>query len=214
MESVVEGVIVEWRKAVGDQIAADEILVEVSTDKVDIEVPSPRSGTVAEILVQPGDSFASRPRSPSSRRARSTTGAPTPSAPAAPATPAPASAAGDPLAANATPPARRAAAEAGVDLATVTGSGPGGKIRRDDVRLERRHRPPGPSPADERIQLKGPASVLADYMDASREIPTATTFRTLNVAALDERRASFNAALKGAAAPRSSPTPTSSHGRS
>src|SRR3954452_15789104 len=54
-ESVTEGTILEWAKSVGDHIEVDETLVEVSTDKVDAEVPSPASGTVAEILVQAGD---------------------------------------------------------------------------------------------------------------------------------------------------------------
>ena len=48
-ESVTEGTIIEWKKAVGDPVAQDEIIVEVSTDTVDLEVPSPASGTLAEI---------------------------------------------------------------------------------------------------------------------------------------------------------------------
>src|SRR5215210_8547820 len=54
-ESVTEGTITKWFKAVGDQVAEDEPLFEVSTDKVDSEVPSPASGYVAEILVEEGD---------------------------------------------------------------------------------------------------------------------------------------------------------------
>ncbi|MBX5440336.1 MAG: biotin/lipoyl-binding protein, partial [Solirubrobacteraceae bacterium] len=54
-ESVTEGVILEWAKSVGDPIEADETLVEISTDKVDAEVPSPASGVVAEILAQQGE---------------------------------------------------------------------------------------------------------------------------------------------------------------
>ena len=54
-ESVTEGTILEWRKAVGDAVEADETLVEVSTDKVDAEVPSPAAGTIAKILVAEGD---------------------------------------------------------------------------------------------------------------------------------------------------------------
>src|SRR3984893_12826875 len=54
-ESVSEGTILEWRVKVGDFINADETIVEISTDKVDLELPSPASGTVSEILVEEGD---------------------------------------------------------------------------------------------------------------------------------------------------------------
>jgi 2-oxoglutarate decarboxylase len=52
-ESVSEGVVLEWAKAVGDPIEADETIVEISTDKVDAEVPAPASGTLTEILAEP-----------------------------------------------------------------------------------------------------------------------------------------------------------------
>src|SRR6266496_1501062 len=54
-ESVTEGTILEWRKQVGDPVEQDETLVDISTDKVDTEVPSPVAGTLAEILVQPDE---------------------------------------------------------------------------------------------------------------------------------------------------------------
>ena len=54
MESVTEGVVVEWRVAVGDAVAADQIVVEVSTDKVDLEVPAPAAGRLASIAVEAG----------------------------------------------------------------------------------------------------------------------------------------------------------------
>ena len=53
-ETVTEGTILRWAKQVGDTIAEDEVLVEISTDKVDTEVPSPVSGTILEILVEEG----------------------------------------------------------------------------------------------------------------------------------------------------------------
>src|SRR5271167_1159679 len=53
-ESVTEGTILEWRVKVGDSIKADETIVEISTDKVDLELPSPASGTVSEILIEEG----------------------------------------------------------------------------------------------------------------------------------------------------------------
>ena len=54
-ESITEGTILEWRKEVGDTIAADEILLEIGTDKVDSEIPSPNAGVIAEILAEPND---------------------------------------------------------------------------------------------------------------------------------------------------------------
>ena len=54
-ETVTEGTILRWAKQVGDSVSADEVLVEISTDKVDTEVPSPASGTVLEILVAEGE---------------------------------------------------------------------------------------------------------------------------------------------------------------
>src|SRR5688500_10311598 len=52
--SVSEGTILEWRKAVGDQVAADEPIADVTTDKVDVEIPCPAAGVLAKILVEPG----------------------------------------------------------------------------------------------------------------------------------------------------------------
>src|SRR6478609_7623362 len=57
-ESVTEGTVLEWRKQVGDQVEADEPLVDVSTDKVDAEVPAPASGTLTAIHVQPDETVA------------------------------------------------------------------------------------------------------------------------------------------------------------
>src|ERR671932_93779 len=54
-DSVSEGTVLEWAKRHGDPVAADETIVEISTDKVDAEVPAPASGVIAEILAQPGD---------------------------------------------------------------------------------------------------------------------------------------------------------------
>ena len=66
-DSVVEGTILEWHKQEGDSIEADETLVEISTDKVDAEVPSPVSGTIVKLYAAEGDTSASAPRWPRSR---------------------------------------------------------------------------------------------------------------------------------------------------
>ncbi|MDO5750171.1 MAG: 2-oxoglutarate dehydrogenase, E2 component, dihydrolipoamide succinyltransferase [Rothia sp. (in: high G+C Gram-positive bacteria)] len=132
-ESVTEGTITRWLKEVGEQVEVDEPLVEVSTDKVDTEVPSPVAGTLLEIRIQEdedaevgqvlaiiGDaSAAAAPAAPAAAPA-----------PAAPAAPAPAAAEGE---AYVTPLVRKLAKDNGIDLATVQGTGVGGRIRKQDV---------------------------------------------------------------------------------
>jgi len=198
-ESVTEGVILEWAKSVGDPIEADETLVEISTDKVDAEVPSPASGTVAEILAEAGDTVSV---GQVLARLQSTNGAPAKAAPtpseapdsatnggrAAPAAPAP-----DGV--QATPVARRVAAAQGVDLSRVTGTGPGGRITKADV-LNGGSAPAAGVGGDgiKGELIKGGAAMLARYMDESRSIPTATSFRTMTVTTMDGRRKELKAA--------------------
>ena len=146
-ESVTEGVITRWLKSVGDAVDADEPLVEISTDKVDTEIPAPVSGTLAAIAadtdatVEVGAEIA---RISIGASTPAPTVAPAPAAPAAPeaSTPAPSAAeAGTPGAgspdlnagAYVTPLVRRLAAQHDIDLSTVTGSGVGGRIRKADV---------------------------------------------------------------------------------
>jgi 2-oxoglutarate dehydrogenase E2 component (dihydrolipoamide succinyltransferase) len=146
-ESVTEGTITRWLKQVGDTVSADEALLEVSTDKVDTEIPSPAAGTITQILV--GEDSTAPVGSVLAVIAVSGS-APAPSASVAPSTPAAAAPINIPVApavfqapvssndsensdAYVTPLVRKIAAENGVDLATVTGSGVGGRIRKQDV---------------------------------------------------------------------------------
>jgi 2-oxoglutarate dehydrogenase E2 component (dihydrolipoamide succinyltransferase) len=153
-ESVTEGTITRWLKAVGDQVAVDEPLVEISTDKVDTEIPAPVAGILISIAA-PEDSVvevgAELGRIGSQVGAPVHT-APNPPTPAAPAPVAPAPVAPKPVVPTAassvpesvvaddsagggyvTPLVRRLAAETGVDLAKVTGTGAGGRITKADV---------------------------------------------------------------------------------
>src|SRR5436305_974390 len=126
-ESVTEGVVLEWHVKVGDQIKADATIVEISTDKVDVELPSPASGTVSEILVAEGDTVTVGQviaRIAVGDGAAAPAGAPPAEgngAASEPATPAPASA--PPEGTRVSPVAARAAAAEGVDLARVSGTG-------------------------------------------------------------------------------------------
>ncbi|MEA2177790.1 MAG: hypothetical protein QOG77_1087, partial [Solirubrobacteraceae bacterium] len=178
-ESVTEGVILEWLKNVGDSVEQDEGIVEVSTDKVDAELPSPATGVITETLVEVGETVTvgqvvARMRGGAApAKADSNGGAAAPAKEA----PKPATA---PDGVKATPVAKRAAAVEGVDLAKVSGTGPGGRITKEDVLRGE----DGPSATP----LKGGAATLARYMDESRQIPTATSFRTVAVTALDGRR--------------------------
>jgi len=204
-ESVTEGTILEWSVKVGDEVSDGDTVVEISTDKVDMELPAPASGTIMEILAADGDTVnvgqvigrmsvhaGARRGGSAPTRATATAGNGTASAPV-PSTP---SVDDD---ANASPIARRVAAAEGVDLARVTGSARGGRITKADV-LAAGQAPKsngaggaGLSPAGSTL-IKGSGAVLARYMDESRSIPTATSFRTLTVTTLDARRKQLKAA--------------------
>ncbi|MET7906462.1 2-oxoglutarate dehydrogenase, E2 component, dihydrolipoamide succinyltransferase [Streptomyces sp. NPDC005355] len=172
-ESVTEGTVTRWLKEVGDSVEADEPLLEVSTDKVDTEIPAPAAGTLLEILVGEDETAevgaklavigtaaqgaaapapaapapaqeapapepvqeAPAPQAPSAPEPVAPEPAPAAPAPAAPAPSAviPAPTAPEAEGAYVTPLVRKLAAENGVDLSTVKGTGVGGRIRKQDV---------------------------------------------------------------------------------
>jgi 2-oxoglutarate decarboxylase len=194
-ESVTEGTILEWAVKVGDTVEDGQTVVEVSTDKVDMELPAPTAGTITEILVGEGDTVtvgqviarmqvgagAAKPAAPSSSSSGNgaTTAAPQPQLQPAPAVPDDA---------KVSPVAARVAAAEGIDLGAITGTGPGGRITKADV-LDAKNGDAAPATADgQRTLMKGGAAMLARYMDESRAIPTATSFRTIAVTAMDTRR--------------------------
>ena len=147
-ETVTEGTITRWFKKVGDTIAADEPLFEVSTDKVDTEVPSPVAGTVTEIRVAEGETVAvgtviavvgaagaaPAPAPAPVAAAPAPVAAPAPAPVVAPA-PAPAPVVAAPSQTNKllSPVVRRLVTEHQIDIDALTGSGPGGRITREDV---------------------------------------------------------------------------------
>jgi pyruvate dehydrogenase E2 component (dihydrolipoamide acetyltransferase) len=151
-ESVTEGTVTQWLKKVGDTVEVDEPLLEVSTDKVDTEVPSPVAGTLVEILADEDDTVdvgeaiarigdaaaAAAPATPEPEP--EPVKEPEPEPEPEPAKPEPAKeekpAATQPAEGNlpyVTPLVRKLADKHGVDLSTVTGSGVGGRIRKQDV---------------------------------------------------------------------------------
>src|SRR5215207_2105496 len=200
-ESVPEGTVLEWHVSEGDSVEEGDTVVEVSTDKVDAEVPAPASGTITKILVGPDETIEVGKPMAEMTKGDGPSGdgasAPTPRKEAEEEQ-APASATdaedGD---TRATPVARRAAQANGVDLAGVKGSGAGGKVRKADVLSAEGDGAAAPSAAKGEAQpLRGPAASLAKAMNESRSIPTATSFRELAVDTLDAKRKALNAVLK------------------
>src|SRR5919108_611943 len=219
-ESVTEGTVLEWHKREGEFVEEGETVVEVSTDKIDaevpapasgtitkivkgedetieVEVPAPASGTITKILVQPDETVqvgqplaemavgAARAPGPKGRERppeQESATAARPGAEAAaerapeqePATAAPVDAEGAD-GKRASPVARRIAAASGIDLSSVKGSGPGGKVIKADV-LAAANGEPGaptaaPAPAAEAGEakpLRGPAGMLVEAMNESR----------------------------------------------
>jgi len=157
-ETVTEGVVSQWLKQPGDPVAFDDPLFEVSTDKVDSEVPSPYDGVLLEILVNEGETVAigtavARIGEPGAATA--------PSPPAASPSAAPAAGNGRP-GVLLSPVVRRLAAEHGIDLAALPGSGAGGRIRREDVQQAIAARPaPAPAAAPAAAAPAAPAQAVS-----------------------------------------------------
>src|SRR3954454_9125269 len=184
-ESVTEGTILEWAVKVGDQVSDGDTVVEISTDKVDMELPAPAAGTITEILAEEGDTVTVG--QVIARMALGTNGASAAPAESAPPAEAPAPAAAVPAGTNVSPVAARIAAAEGIDLSQIQGTGPRGRITKADV-LNGGNGATAAAAAAEALPLRGGAAMLARYMDESRTIPTATSFRTMTVTTLDGRR--------------------------
>jgi len=196
-ESVSEGTVTRWLKGVGDSVAADEALLEVSTDKVDTEIPSPVAGTIISIDV-PVDTTV-----PVGARLAVIGGAGAVAAPVAPATPAPAApvvaapvvaapvvaapvvaapvvaapvvaapvVATQPLDAYVTPIVRKLASELGVNLASVTGTGVGGRIRKEDVQAAAPKAAPAAVASTPMVSTQSAAPATAPAQHSTATVP-------------------------------------------
>jgi pyruvate dehydrogenase E2 component (dihydrolipoamide acetyltransferase) len=168
--SVTEGTITKWLKQEGEHIEADETLLEISTDKVDTEVPSPASGTVTQILVQEGETVAVGTTLARIGGAAgvAATPSPEPEAPAAVApaveTPVPVAAA-EPTSGNGrafvSPVVARIAAEHGIDPAAVPASGRGGRVTKQDILAVVAQPQAAPAPAAPAPAAPAPAAPAA-----------------------------------------------------
>ncbi|MCT1789764.1 2-oxoglutarate dehydrogenase, E2 component, dihydrolipoamide succinyltransferase [Dermabacter hominis] len=183
-ESVDSGTVVRWLKEVGDEVEADEPLLEVSTDKVDTEVPSPIAGTLQKILVQEDEeaevgaaiavigSGAPSDASPAPAAPAASSDVPAPkaeeiSAPAASASQTVSSS--NNSQAYVTPIVRKLAADNGIDLASVKGSGIGGRIRKQDVQdaIDAKAKPEAPAPAAAPAAAAAPSKKEAPKVEVS-----------------------------------------------
>lgn len=265
-ESVTEGTVTRWLKNVGDRVEVDEPLLEVSTDKVDTEIPSPVAGVVEEILVaedetvevgtplvrigdgsgaaaaapaaeaapapaaaapvepapaaaapvEPAPAPAAEPAAAAAPAAEPAAAAPAPApapepapapapAPAptaAPAAPAPATPAAAPAhaAAYITPIVRKLAAEHGVDLTRVTGTGVGGRIRKQDVLAAAggAHAAPASRPAPEVSPLRGTTAAMSRLRKVIAERAVASMQSTAQLTTVVEVDVTRLAALRTA----------------
>jgi pyruvate dehydrogenase E2 component (dihydrolipoamide acetyltransferase) len=196
-EGLTEGEVARWLVAEGQEIAEDDPLVEIQTDKTTVEIPSPAAGKVARILVAEGEvapvgtvlvvigddacsDSLSVADAPENDRREADAGRPTPIAPPSGGV-------------RATPLVRRIASDLGVDLTTVTGTGPGGRITEADVRaaggtfegqtLGR------VSETGRRIPVRGVRRLIADHLTtAHREIPAVTFVEECDFTGLDTKR--------------------------
>jgi 2-oxoglutarate dehydrogenase E1 component len=221
-ESVTEGIVLEWHVAEGDFVNEGDTVVEVSTDKVDAEVPAPMDGVITKLLVSVDDEVpVGSPMAEMEAGEGSSQGSQASAAgPGQGGSPAgedvasfsdsppghPQSGAGNgggtkvgngSADVRATPVARRVAEATGVDLSAVSGSGPGSKVTKGDVLAagSGNGAAAAASVGTEKA-LRGPAAMLAKAMDESRAVPTATSFRTIAVDTLDAKRKAINAVLK------------------
>ncbi len=160
-ESVTEATVSAWFKSVGDSVSADEMLCELETDKVSVEVPAPASGTLTEILAKEGDTVAAGGKL---AVIFGSGGAAAPAPAPAEATPAPAAATGKDV--EDAPSAKKAMAEAGLSADQVQGTGRDGRVMKDDVARAAAAASAAPAPAAAPATAPR-APVSAD--DAARE---------------------------------------------
>ena len=221
-EGVVEGEVVEWLVSVGQSIAEDDPILSVMTDKATVEIPSPVDGTVVEVIGEPGDilpvggvcirmevegdgNASEDAEAPPAAESTPTkvTSTPTPAPTPAPAPVRVSSASAEPLGSVATrplasPAVRRAAREGGIDLTSLRGTGPSGRITHDDLAAWAR----GSTGAASRSRRSDTTEVpviglrrrIAEQMARSySNIPHFSYFEEVDVTELEALRAHLNA---------------------
>ena len=197
-ESVSEGTLLEWKKKVGEAVARDEILIDIETDKVVLEVPSPQAGVLVEIVAQDGETVVADQVLARIDTA-ATAAAEAPAAAPAEATPAAAPAAAQNNAAM--PAAAKLAAETGVDVNALQGSGRDGRVLKEDVQNAAAKPAAAAAPAvalpagarpEERVPMSRLRARVADRLLASQqENAILTTFNEVNMKPIMDLRAKY-----------------------
>ena len=197
-ESVSEGTLLEWKKKVGEAVARDEILIDIETDKVVLEVPSPQAGVLVEIVAQDGetvvaDQVLARIDTAATAVAEAPAAAPAEAAPAA----APAAAQNN----AAMPAAAKLAAETGVDVNALQGSGRDGRVLKEDVQNAAAKPAAAAAPAvalpagarpEERVPMSRLRARVAERLLASQqENAILTTFNEVNMKPIMDLRAKY-----------------------
>ena len=193
-ESVSEGTLLEWKKKVGEAVARDEILIDIETDKVVLEVPSPQAGVLVEIVAQDGetvvaDQVLARIDTAATAAAEVPAAAPAEAAPAA----APAAAQNN----AAMPAAAKLAAETGVDVNALQGSGRDGRVLKEDVQNAAAKPAAAAAPAagarpEERVPMSRLRARVAERLLASQqENAILTTFNEVNMKPIMDLRAKY-----------------------
>jgi pyruvate dehydrogenase E2 component (dihydrolipoamide acetyltransferase) len=187
-ESITEGTITKWLKKVGDTVQRDEPIFEISTDKVDDEIPSPVAGTLSEIKVQEGATVTINTIVAIIGGAAGKSAAPAATAPAA-ATPASSPAAASVPTASATtgdrvrssPLVRKIAKDNNVDLSQVPGTGASGRITKTDIvsHLEQGPKPVAAAPAAPAASAPAPAAKPATPQPQPGELVPMTKMRSI-----------------------------------
>ncbi|HTO55798.1 MAG TPA: dihydrolipoamide acetyltransferase family protein [Myxococcota bacterium] len=177
-ESVVEGTLERWLVREGERVEKDQVLCEITTDKVDAEVIAPESGVLSKIVVAQGQTVAVGAELAQLEPAGAKSGVTAPAPAAKPAQAAPAAAPAAPVAPTAplsrvSPVARRVAEDQGIDLAGVSGSGPGGRVMKADVTARAAAPGAAPRPAAESAEVSVPAApgTLLEFL-AKMKVPT------------------------------------------
>ena len=194
-ESITEGTLLNWHKKVGESVARDETLVDIETDKVVLEVPSPQAGVLVEIIVQDGETVTSQQllakidTAATAAKAAPVQAAPVQAAPAAGSVPA------------AMPAAAKLAAETGVDTAALQGSGRGGRVLKEDVAAAAQTAAPAPVQAapvpqgsrpEQRVPMSRLRTRVAERLLASQqENAILTTFNEVNMKPVMDLRARY-----------------------
>jgi 2-oxoglutarate dehydrogenase E2 component (dihydrolipoamide succinyltransferase) len=170
-ESVAEGTLASWKKKVGDSVGRDEILIDIETDKVVLEVPSPGAGVLVEIVKGDGDTVVSGELiARIDTEAKAGVAAPAAEAPKAAAAAAPAAAAAAP-AGTASPSARKILDEKGVAAADVAGSGRGGRVTKEDAVAAQPKAGPVAAPAAAKVALPTPATGIDNGNRTEQRVP-------------------------------------------